>query len=81
MGQKIRKLSIGEELTKRFIYEIRSDKPFLKNLKNGKLEDFFLYEIVETENYYNIYLKNNDEIHFWKKEPKTRFIAVEYFLD
>ena len=81
MSNKIRKLSIGEELKERFIYEVRSDKPFLKNLKNGKLEDFFLHEIIETENHFNIYLKNKDEVHFWKKEPKTKFIAVEFFLD
>jgi len=81
MGNKIRKLSIGAEVKQRFIYEVKSDKPFFRDLKNGKLEDFFLHEIVETENHYKIYLKNKDEIHFWKKEPKNEFTAIEYFLE
>ena len=58
MSNKIRKLSIGEELKERFIYEVRPNVPFLKNLRNGKLEKFFLHEIVETESHYNIYLIN-----------------------
>jgi len=81
MSNKIRKLSIGAEVKERFIYEVRTDKPFFRDMKNGKTEDFFLHEIVETENYYNIYLRNNDEVHFWKKEPKNKFTAVEFFLD
>jgi len=81
MSNKIRKLSIGAEVKERFIYEVRADRPFFKDMKNGKVEDFFLHEIVETENHYNIHLRNNDEVHFWKKEPKNQFTAVEFFLD
>ena len=56
---------------------------FLKllNILNKYIFETLLHEIIETENHFNIYLKNKDEVHFWKKEPKTKFIAVEFYLD
>ncbi len=81
MGQKIRKLSIGAEVKDRFHYVVNDDRAVYPATINGKSEKFSLAQIVETESHYNIYLKNKDEIHFWKKEPKNEFTAIEYFLD
>ena len=81
MPNKIRKLSIGSEVKERFVYAVRDDVPFFRENKKDILEDFFLVEIVECENHFNLYLKNNDEVHLWKKEPKNQNTSIEFFLD
>lgn len=81
MSNKIRKLSIGAEVKQRFHYVVDDIKAVYTAIINGKVGNYNLSEIVEAENHYHLYLKSGDEIHFWKKEPKNQFTAIEYFID
>ncbi len=81
MDNKIRKLSIGAEVKERFHYIVDDTKSVYSAIINGVQGRFSLSEIIETENHFNLYLKTEDEVHFWKKEPKNQFTAVEFFLD
>lgn len=81
MSNKIRKLSIGAEVKERFHYIVDDAKARYTAVINGKVDNYSLSEIVEAENHFHLYLKSGDEIHFWKKEPKNQFTAIEYFID
>lgn len=81
MRNKIRKLSIGAEVKERFHYIVDDSKAVYTAVINGKVGNYTLSEIAEAENHFNLYLKSGDEVHFWKKEPKNQFTAIEFFLD
>lgn len=81
MANRIRKLSIGAEVKERFHYIVEGEKPAYSVMVGGVLGRFALAEIVEKEKHYEIHLKVENEIHYWKSEPKNEYTAVEFFID
>ena len=81
MDNKIRRLCIGAEVKERFVYSIDSPKPVHTEIVNGKPIGYYVCDIIEKEDYYEIYVKKINEIHFWKKEMKNQFCHPEYLLD
>lgn len=86
MSNRIRKISINKRFEKdgqildhsmNYIVGI-SYKVFLEG--DTKPTQMPIHNIEESENFYLIYLKHNDEIMLWKKEPKEG-VGVEYDIN
>jgi len=85
MANKIRKLGIGKEIKERFFYIVDSPKPIFSTTEHGKRVDYYISEIVDTDDRYKIFvrkgLKATDEVQEWKHEMKTDIVHPEFALD
>ena len=86
MSNRIRKISINKRFEKdgqildhsmNYIVGVHY-KVFLEG--ETKPTQMPINNIEEAENFYLIYLKNEDEIMLWKKEPKEG-VGVEYDIN
>lgn len=74
----IRKISIGANVKQQFHYIVGSNFPIIKN--NKKI-DRVISNIEQSEKYYLIYTKIDDEIQLWKEIPKNEITTHEYEVD
>jgi len=81
MANTIRRLCIGKEVKERFVYSIDSIKPIHQEYANGKTIGYYVCDIVEKDDRYEIYVKKGNEIQHWKDEMKNEFSHPEYQLD
>ena len=69
---KIRKISIGRDY---------KDNAMHYSINQEVFGGHTIYEILEEEQSYEIYIKKNDEVLPWKHFNKNMAIAVEYNLE
>lgn len=61
-----------------FVYTVGQER----NLPiNGKYEKRTIFEIVETEKFYEIYIGSGDKMQHWNDIAKSDRINVQYFID
>jgi len=61
-----------------FVYTVGQER----NLPiNGKYEKRIIFEIIATENCYEIYIGSGDKMQHWNDIAKSDRVNVQYFID
>lgn len=85
MANKIRRLAVGREIKDRIIFSIDSVKPVFSTMESGSRIEYFVSEILETNDEYKIFVRKGrlatDEIQHWRNEMKSDITHPEFFLD
>lgn len=76
----IRKITIGTNFREAMNYSVGTDHSiYLKG--DTQPTKMTIHSIEETEKHFLVYVKNNDDVFYWKKLPKNDQTSVEFYID
>ncbi len=78
MANKIRRLSIGAEITNQFHFIVGGQQNVTID---GEVKRIAIHSIDENETNYSVNMKIDDEVQEWKRVPKNNITHVEFTLD
>lgn len=78
MSNRIRQITETIHGRDPFVYTVGQDR---KLPINGKLEVRTIFEIVETETCYEIYIGHDEKMQRWNDIAKSDRVNVQYFID